>query len=378
MSKNLFDIYFDFGSSKIRAAAFDKRNTKKNYFTENSCLSNLKINQIDFSKSSEIIEKTILEIEKKTGEYVDEVNLMIDSPDVLPISLSLSKKLEGSKLKKEEIQYIIQDAKQQIIRSYPDNNIIHIIVTNYKVNNVNYESIPLNIDCQNLSMDIVFICFPKKLIKDLEELFYKFNVTINQFYFSSYVKCLNYKEQMANFEKIVFIDIGHVKTSIILWTKENFNFLKMIPVGSHHITKDIAKILNVDLNKSEEAKLNFDKESNFLIDNNLSLDLIKKVIFARIEEILELSIEFVKLNQVSNGLGQLKLILMGEGSKILDNKFKEEISFNIDLDLLEESTLDICESGLKLNKGFNKQEVVIIPKKQKKKGFFVRLFHFFK
>ena len=33
-----------------------------------------------------------------------------------------------TKLKKEDIQFLIQDAKQQILRNYPDQNIIHIIV----------------------------------------------------------------------------------------------------------------------------------------------------------------------------------------------------------------------------------------------------------
>ncbi len=80
----------------------------------------------------------------------------------------------------------------------------------------------------------------------------------------------------------------------------------------------------------------------------------------------------------SNELSKFKFVFMGEGSKILDNKFKESIAFSKDIDLLDETCTNICESGLKLVQGINKQEVVIIPKKLKKKGFFERLFHFFK
>jgi len=68
---------------------------------------------------------------------------------------------------------------------------------------------------------------------------------------------------------------------------------------------------------------------------------------------------------------------MGGGSKILDNKFKEKISFSHEIDLLEETKEDICGSVLKLSKGLNKQEVVIVPKRQIKYGFFEKLFHFF-
>ena len=90
-------------------------------------------------------------------------------------------------------------------------------------------------------------------------------------------------------------------------------------------------------------ELNFDKDNNFLKENNLSLDLIKQIIFARVEEILEISTQNVKLNKSNKNTGELKLILTGEGSRILDNNFKENISFLSDINLLEETTLDVCE-----------------------------------
>ena len=71
------------------------------------------------------------------------------------------------------------------------------------------------------------------------------------------------------------------------------------------------------------------------------------------------------------------MILMGNGSRILDNRFKEKISFSQEIDLLEESLEDICKSGFNLFNRSNKQEVVIIPKKSAKTGFFEKLFHFF-
>ena len=378
MSEKYFDNFLDFGSSKIRLVAFNKNNKNTNHLIETNCLSDININKLNFLNFKDLIDKLILETEKKTGEYLDNINLMLDTPDVLSVGLSLSKKMEGNKIKKQDIEYLIQDAKQQVIRSYPDEDIIHIIVTNYIINDINYNSLPSEVNCNKVSIDIIFICFPKKLIKSLEELFYKHHVSIQQILFSSYAKSLNYKDELGSFQNIAFIDIGYEKTSVMYFKNDNFNFFHMIAIGSHHITKDISKILNIDLEKSENAKLNFDKDNNFLKENNLSLDLIKKIIFARVEEILEISTQYFKLNKLHKDSSELKLILMGEGSRILDNKFKENISFSRDIDLLEETSLDICESGLKLQQGINKQEVVIVPKKLKKKGFFERLFHLFR
>ena len=44
----------------------------------------------------------------------------------------------------------------------------------------------------------------------------------------------------------------------------------------------------------------------------------------------------------------------------------------------ENNKKSICELGKDIVSGTNKQEVVLIPKELKKKGFFEKLFHFFK
>ena len=378
MTDKNFDIYFDLGSSKIRASAF-KKDSSENFTIENECLSNLNLKKLNLLNAEHVIEKSILQIEKKIDEYIDDINLLVDSADVLSIGLSVLKKNENKKINKEEIQYLIQSAKQQVLRSNTDYSILHIIVTNYKINNIDYVFLPTDInECNQFSIDIIFICFPKELIKNFEELFNKKDVSIKQILFSSYVKSLNYKDQLGFYNESAFIDIGYEKTSIIYFKKQNFYFFHILPVGGHHITKDISKVLNIDLIKAEEAKINFDKDNDFLKKNGLSLEIIKKIIFARIEEILEISTKFISRHEKSNDLDQLRLVLMGEGSKILSNKYRQDISIANDIDLFDETPLDICESGLKVIKGQSKQEVVIVPKKIEKKGFFEKLFHFFK
>ena len=69
---------------------------------------------------------------------------------------------------------------------------------------------------------------------------------------------------------------------------------------------------------------------------------------------------------------------MGGGSKVLDNQHKEKIFFSNDIDFLEETLEDICWSGFKFITGLNRQEVVVVPRKQIKRGFFEKFFHFFR
>ena len=371
MNNKNFDIYIDYGSSKIRAAAFSKNDPKDNFYCESSSYLNHKDSSIE-------IEKIISNLEKNTDEYLDTVNLMIDGPKIQSISLSLFKTFDGSKLKNEDVQFMIQDAKQQVLRNYISQNILHIIIKNYSIDNEDYSYLPSDIDCNSLSIDIMFICLSKKTAQDLKIIFSKFDISIKQIFCSSYTKSLNYKNNFISNKNLSFIDIGFNKTSVICYNNNQINFFQIIPVGSNHITKDISKILNLDLVKSEEIKLFIDKDERLLDEKEYSLDLAKKIISSRLEEIFELCANSIQLNESLEALNKSKIVLMGEGSKILDNKFIDKISFLEDVDFLEETMESICDSALKLRKGSNKQEVVIIPKKQINVGFFEKLFHFFR
>ena len=369
MSSNNYQIYFDCGLSKLRAGAFNKANSSEAFYTESKFLSE----HIEIDAE---IQKIITFLENNTNEYIDNVNLMIDSSNMLSVGISISKKIDGLELKQENIKFLVQEAKQQILKHYKNQNIVHIIINNYKINNVDYDYLPINTKCNFISLDILFICLPEKTVEHFKNLFYKLDISINQIICSSYAKATNYKDNFPLFRDISFIDVGYNKTSITTYTNNKITSLNVLPIGGNNITKDISNVLKIELEQAENLKINFDKNETFLKNKNFSLDFLQKIIFARTEEILEICVQSIKLNIITTD--QYKMILMGEGSKILDNQYKEKISFMNDIDFLEEATKDICQSGFKLASGLNKQEVVVVPKKLVKQGFFENLFHFFK
>ena len=397
MSESNFDFYVDLGSSKIRAVAFNKFNKNEKAIVEKNNILLLKKNKLNFLDTGKAIEDITHQLEKKTKVYMNNISLMLDTSDALSIGLSVSKKNDGKIIEKKDVQYLIQDTKQQILKSYSDKTIIHIIISNYKIDNKDYDYLPENIKCKLFSIDIFFICFPKILINNLESLFQKNQISINQFLCSSYTKSLNYKEQFPTFEKIAFIDIGYEKTSIIIYEKEKLKAFNVLTIGGNHITKDISKILDLSIEKSEMIKNNLNKDilfseksennkilgSNFLnefIKKDVSFELIRKIIFARIDEILELSFKTIKFHENIGDINRIKIVLTGDGSKILDSnsiRIKETVPLFEEIGFLIESGVTICESGLKLSKGLNKQEVVIIPKKRVMTGYFEKLFHLF-
>jgi cell division protein FtsA len=369
MSSKKFQTIIDCGFSKIRAGIFNKEDIDNPFFVENNFYgekSNLK---------SEI-QKIISSLEKVTNEYIDNIDLMVDSSKMISVAISVFKKIEELKLRQDDIQFLVQEAKQQILKNYLNYDIAHIIINNYKIDDINYSELPDKIDCQFISLDIIFICLPSELTSNIKNTFSELNISINQIICSSYAKSINYKNNLGLKDEVSFIDVGYEKTSIISYINDRLIFLDVLPIGGNHITKDISLLLKIDINEAEKLKLNFEKKNQLTNNPDFSLEILQKIAFARTEEILELC----EKSLVSNARIKSKsnMILMGEGSKILDNKFKDKISFSKDIDFLDETLRDICQSGYKLRNLHNKQEVVVVPKKQSKRGFFEKLFHFFK
>jgi len=368
MSNDNYQVYVDCGFSKLRATAFHKIDLSKIIHIESKSL-------FDHAEIVSEVQKIITFLEKKTIKYIDNINLMVDSPKMLSIGISVSKKIDELQLKQDDIQFLVQGAKQQISKYYKNQNIIHIIINNYKINDIDYDYLPLNTKCNFIALDILFICLPEEIIEYYKNIFYKFDISINQIICSSYAKAINYKDNFTSYKNVSFIDVGFNKTSITSYVNNKITSLNVLPIGGNHITKDISKVLKIDLKQAENLKLNFDKDENLPGDKNFSLDLMKKIIFARTEEILEMSAQSIKLSLIKKD--NYKMILTGDGSKILDNKYKDQISFENDIDFLEETTEDICQSGFKFGTDSNKQEVVVVPKKVIKQGFFEKFFHFF-
>ena len=121
---------------------------------------------------------------------------MVDSPKMLSIGISISKKLNGSKLKQTNVRFLIQEAKQQILKYYNNYNIAHIIINNYKIDDVDYSYLPDEIKCHFISLDIVFICLPSDLVSYFKNIFSKSNILINQIICSSYAKSICYKDNL--------------------------------------------------------------------------------------------------------------------------------------------------------------------------------------
>ena len=391
MEKNNLSTIIDFGSTNLRLGVFDEKLSNLFFKTK-------EVNQNDnFENYVKSINLIIREAEKKISTHLENITVLYDTPEICSVDICIKKKLDQMTNFNENILSMILEANNLINNHYQNKKIIHLIIKKYIINDKEFFNIPDEIPkLDSLILEIKLILVPYSRYKNVIEIFNKNNLKVLNFFSSSLVKSFQYIELFQETKFVAFLDIGLDRSTLIFFNNKKIDFLNNIPIGGNHISKDISQIMKLKLDDSEKLKKTFSKsetdftysdtvssDSNYtinkIIGKNISIDLLKKVVLARVEEIIKLSFKDLSILKNIDSYQDLNFVLIGNGSKIFNkNSFQLEDKYNFkEINFYEENDLEICIAGLKYEKNFNEKNVKKFKKNQKKIGFFHKFFNFF-
>ena len=389
MNEGNMDTVIDLGSSKVKISTFDQKKKIISYFSE-------KIDDREnIEEISSIIKKLIKYSEKEISNHIEDINLIFDHQNFSTIDISIKKNIDHIKSPSELMFDVKQECTQIINSCYKDQRIIQSFISSIKLDKIELKKIPKDLkDYSDIIFEFKLLCISVENFSYLKSIFSKNNLEIKNTFCSSVVRSFNYMNNFKNEKSIAFLDIGFLRSSLVLFKNSNLQLIKNIPIGGQSITKDISYMMKIDLKDSEEIKHLFNKsETDFsysgeinqeensltkkLITKKISIDLLKKVILARVEEILNLL--FVD-TQISGSIEkeEILLVLIGGGSKLFDkNSFNFENSNNYkDIIFYEETDKEICKSGLEYVLKYNQEKENSI-KNNKNRGIFEKFFNLF-
>ena len=385
MNKENYISIIDFGSSKIRFSVFDSNLNEK--FLESSDA----ILESDYSNHFKKINHIVKLAEKKISSHIQDIILTIDPNDLFTVAISIEKKQD----EKSELSKIYANAllelDQLIQLHYNSYKIIHVLLDECIIDEKIYVDLPKDKDqINNIKFNFKIICFNKKNLDYLLNLFKKNNLNVKCVFCTSYVKSLYYSNKF-NIDNTSFLDIGWGRTTIVNFKNKKCKLIQSIPVGSVHITKDISKIFSISLSDAENIKKSFNKSetvfsygnNNFdknnylreLLTKNISIDKLKKVILYRIQEIIDLSLTGLNKSNKNFDFKNTELFLIGQGSLLLKNNtfyLNDEIGFK-SINFYQDTDKSLFKSILNFYLNNNQ-----VPKKvSKKQGLFEKFFNFF-
>ena len=369
-SDELFPI-LELGSTYARLGIFNKLILNTGLYFEK---------KIDFTRDnlneSHKIFNLITDAEKYSGMHLNDLILLIDSSSIHSLDYTIQKNYDKKIITLQDIKYLINESTNIIKLNNKEKEILHTINSKLIFDDdevENFQNITSKVN--KVTLELKFIMINKKLCDTLKNLFFSKHISLKEIFCISYIKSSGLIERLNISGYSSFIDIGHKKSSLTIFKDNKILYLNNISVGGDHITKDISKILNIDYRKAEAKKIKFSK-------NNIAKEdeLLKNVINARLEEIIELL--FLKCPLIKNNVfkSNLNLYFIGNGSKVLNENllsFGSEFNFINEMSIIEEGKQDVIESAIK----FVSQNEKMQPKKPiinlENKGFFEKLFEYF-
>jgi len=288
---------------------------------------------VNVMKASRAIRSCISVAEKKAKVSLKRISVVLEQPEFLCTKFSKYRKVDGSKIHKDDIEFLLKEAKKQVTINDDKQSIIHIFNHNYIVDGKTFVEEPIDVYADYLCHEMTFITIPKNNIKNINQAFIDCDIEVERYIsciFALAVKLLNDNELQFG---SILIDIGFEKVSLGLFKNLALVHSITFPIGINHIVKDISKVCSLSLEESGVVinKMDFSFQNNEeLFDakgylknvyfNNssfrkISKSLILNIAKARLDEIFER----IKKQVIGTGLNstlKTNLFIVGGGSNL--------------------------------------------------------------
>ena len=358
---------------------------------------------VNLKKASNAIRLIISKAEKIANISLKKINVVFEQPDFLCTNFSKHKKIDGSKIQRHDIEFLLREGKKQLTLNDKTQSIIHIFNHNYIVDGKIFAEEPIEVFADTLSHEMTFITAPINNLKNINQAFIECDIEIERLISQTFALGAKLFDSNELRSGSVLINLESKKISLGIFKNLALVHSTTSSFGIDYITSDISKVCSLNLEEAEKITNNFDfsfqnnqnlfDENNYLksiffIKSNfrkISKKLILDVVKARLDEIFEMLKKQLFIPGFNFNSG-FNFLLVGEGTKLSNlgiytanffslNVNKIDLFNNKDHDDLEKNFAS-CFGALKIIK--DGWETEAIPKIKEKNigkiGFFSKIF----
>jgi hypothetical protein len=212
-----FETYLFLSSNKLSIGVYEKFSSKKIYYKE--ILNSQNSNHLNYEILNNFLEKNIFEIEKNFKNFVEKINVIVQSNKFLTINISIRKNNYGDKITKDKLIHLLNEAKIDCKKTIGNRKLTHMIIDNYLIDGKSHKLFPSDLKCDLFSLDLRFICLTNSYIHDLENILKKYQISINRILNSDYVNSFTSDGQNDLFETSMKIIDGYNENEVIIIPK---------------------------------------------------------------------------------------------------------------------------------------------------------------
>jgi cell division protein FtsA len=283
---------------------------------------------VDIEEAVSSISAVLEKVERMTGVPVTHANVSVggnhiscmESKGVIAVS-----RADGEISENDVIRVI--DASQAI--SIPPNReVIHVIPKTFTLDGQTGIKDPVGMTGIRLEVETIIIHGALPFLKNLNKAILQTGLEVDQLVLNPLAASQAVLGKREKELGVALVDLGAGTTSVAVFDENNLIHTAVVPVGSMHITNDIAIGLRCTIETAEKVKLMYGHASTVGLDKHATIDLSKvdpeeaervpqidvvEIIEARLEEIFDyVNKELKQVNR--DGKLPAGVVLTGGGS----------------------------------------------------------------
>ena len=326
-------VGLDIGSANIKAVVAENDDNLKIVSAEVIPSAGVRRGSvIDIEETSQIITKLVKKTEKKTDLSFKSVVLGVggteiktqEAKGVIAISKANGEVGEG------DIERVLEVA--QSVSMPVNNEIIHAIPKEYKLDDQENIRNPLGMHGIRLEADVLMLEDSSSHLNNLIRSVERANLSVDSLIINSLASASIVLDKSQKELGVAVVDMGSETTAISVFEEGELIDVSVLPIGSGHITNDIAIGLRIPVDVAERVKLEYGNANPKEISKRENIDLseltsdddglvsrfyVAEIIEARINEIFEMVNEELK-KMGKAGLLPAGVVLVGGGAEMLN------------------------------------------------------------
>ena len=219
MNKNKnFETYLIISPNYFLISVIQKENIELVYSDKK--VHDISLSTISLEFLDEFLKKNIFKIEKKIGNFLNNIFLIVDYDNFFSVKISIKKNYSGDLITLESLKYLLHEIKKDCNKTILGKKIIHMVIDNYCIDKKNYSTLPENVMCDSLCLDVNLLCLPREYIKNLESVLKKYHILISKIFSANYMKSIFSQNEHDLIKMVVKIKNGYNANEVFLVDKK--------------------------------------------------------------------------------------------------------------------------------------------------------------
>ena len=193
--------YLSIAPNKFEIFLYDTKKFKNLY--KQSVKLDTQLEGVNYVTLNKFLEDNIFKIEKLSGNFINNICVIIDNNQIKNINFSIKKKNYEKKINKIYIEKLLTDAKDIFRENYHKEKILHILLNSFVVDGSSFLSFQDDLVGDIVIIQVQFKSVSFKLLKDIDNVFEKFHIKVSDYLDQNYLKTLS-RNQSFELDQIAY------------------------------------------------------------------------------------------------------------------------------------------------------------------------------